>query len=242
MADNAGKAERKSRGKLGNLLFNLFLFLLDIALTLFLFLTPLFSAGAYGNFALHEYIFGVLYVIARIILSKVRHNRTTDILYLILRIIGIVGVAVYCVMLFNFGDYFGWFYPVRKSVYIAGNYSDAAYFDFLPDRIPDKADKYRMSFKPPVAANAPSIDIHFYTDAAGIAEMRDTALSHGIGLQEKKPEDILSSNSHPLMKSEPGQPSDLSGAEIYRLHEGNGTDVVYLIDEQTGYCRVFWTL
>ncbi|MBQ9384997.1 MAG: hypothetical protein IJT87_12265 [Ruminiclostridium sp.] len=239
MADTPEKA--KQGRKKGNLLFNLFLFLLDIALTLFLFVMPLLTAGAYGNFALHEYIFGVLYVIARIILSKVKQSRTTDILYLILRIIGIAGVAVYYVMLFNFGDYFSWFYPVRKSVYIAGNYSDAAYFDFLPEKLPEKTDNYFMSFKPPIAADAPSIDVHFYTDAAGTAEMRESALSHGIVLQEEKPEDILSNNAHPLMKSEPGQPSDLSEAEIYRLREGDGTDVIYLIDERTGYCRVFWT-
>ncbi len=243
MADNpestkSGSGRKKSKG---NLLFNFFLFLLDITLTLFLFVMPLFSAGAYGNFAVFEYILGVLYVIARIILGKVKHNHITDLLYLILRIIGILGVTAYAVVLFNFGDWFSWFYPIRRTVYISGNYTDAEYFDFLPEKLPEKADRYYMSFRPPIAADAPSIDVHFYTDAAGTAEMRESALSHGIALQEEKPGDILNNNAHPLMKSEPGQPTDLSEAEIYRKHDGDGTDVIYLIDERTGYCRVFWT-
>ena len=235
MADNAGKTERKPhRSKVGNLLFNLFLFLLDIALTLFLFLTPLFSAGAYCNFSIHEYVFGVLYVIARVILTIVKHNRTTDILYLILRIIGIAGVAVYYVMLFNFGDYFSWFYPVRKSVYIAGNYTDAAYFDFLPDSIPSKADDYRMTFVPPTSDKdkPEKIEVRFRTDSAGITQMRETAaakggvLNGGIGARAGE---YLAAGG-----------TDVGKADIYGIDTGDGRYAAYVINGQTGDCVILW--
>lgn len=223
----------------GGLLTDLILFLLDTALTLFLFITPFCVGGAYGNFVLPEFAFGVIYVIVRIILGRVEHTKTIDVFYILLRIAGCIVAAVYFMMLFNFGSTFSWFYPVRKYLYINGNFGDAAYFDFLPDSIPENTTKYRMSFEPPVNAMAPSIDIHFYTDAAGVAEMRHTAFSKGI---HHIPSNTFDDTAEVLFKSEPGQPSDLSGAEIYRDYRMDGSRIAYLISEETGYCRIFWSM
>jgi len=226
--------------KPGSLLVNAILFLLDVALTLFLFITPFVNGGAYWNYVMPEFVFGVLYVIVRIILKIVKQTHITNMCFIALRTVGIIVAVIYYIVLFNFGNWFSWFYPVRKYLYVNGNYSDTAQFDFLPDSIPDRADKYYMDFVPSINAEMPSIDIHFYTDEAGIELMRDMALSKGFLLNKENVDDYISESVDVLMKSESGQPSDLSNSEIYKRYSSDGSGIVYLIHENTGYCRVFW--
>ncbi len=235
-APRPGVPQRKP----GSLLKSAILFLLDVALTMFLFITPFASGGAYWNFVMPEFVFGVLYVIIRIILKIVKQTHITDMCFIALRTVGITVAVIYYIVLFSFGNWFSWFYPVRRFLYVNGNYSDTAQFEFLPDRIPDKADKYYMDFVPSANAKAPVIDIHFYTDAAGIAEMRKAALAKGLTLIAADTSDYFEERREALMKSEPGQPDELYNAEIYRKNFGDGSPIVYLIYEETGYCRVYW--
>lgn len=210
--------------KQADLLTRAILFLLDLALVIFLFVTPFCSSGAYGNFILPEFAFGVMYVIIRIILKVVRQTHITDMCFIALRVVGIIVAVIYYIVLFNFGNYFSWFYPVRKYLYINGNYTDTAYFDFLPEQLPAKTDRYYMSFVPPKEAKAPSINIEFSTDEEGIALMREAALSCGSTLDENSP----------LM--------ELPDMECYTRRDEDGTCVEYVLDERIGTCGIRWTL
>jgi hypothetical protein len=226
--------------KPGSLLTSAILFLLDVALTLFLFITPFVSGGAYWNFVMPEFVFGVLYVIIRIILKIVKQTHITDMCFIALRIVGITVAVIYYVVFFSFGNWFSWFYPVRRYLYVNGNYSDASQFEFLPDRIPDRADRFYMDFVPSVEAKMPSIDIHFYTDSAGTERMRKEALSKDLVLIAADSEEYFEERREVLMRSGPGQPDELYSAEIYRKSGKDGSPIVYLIYEETGYCRVYW--
>ena len=239
MADNPvpAKPEKKPL-KPSSLLTNLLLALLDAALTIFMFVTPFCTFGAYWNFILPMFIIGVLYVIVRMILKNLKQTHVTDMCYIILRIVGITAAVIYCIVLFNFGNTFSWFYPIRRAMYINGNYSpeDRPYFDFLPDKIPAKADRYYMHFIPPMASpdNPDIIEIRFFTDGEGTREMRSTALSKG---------GILCGADDWTYRKVTGYCEewdiDLSGAEVYRLDTPN-TVKAYAISEETGFCMVLW--
>lgn len=251
--ERKGKAEAPQfekpstlRRRPGGLLTDLILFLLDTALTLFLFITPFCVFGAYSNFVLPEFAFGVIYVIVRIVLGRVEHTKTIDVFYILLRIAGCTVAGIYFIVLFNFGNTFGWFYPVRRYLYVAGNYSDASYFEFLPDRLPEKTGKYHMSFVPPVYAPdaVKSIDIHFFTDADGAAGMRSEAVSKGGVLWDPEKngyaDDFERRNMELFCEKEKDIPQN---AELYKLPEKSDSSLtLYLINEDTGYCRVFWAL
>lgn len=247
MADNPvpAKSERKPV-RTSSLLTNVLLALLDMFLTLFLFITPLCSYGAYMYFVLPEFAIGVMYVVVRIILKNVEQTNFTNHCYIALRIFGITIAVIYYVILFNFGNIFSWFYPIRKNVYIAGNYMDAAYFDFLPESIPAKADKYYMDFVPPMYAPDAwkSIDIHFETDETGMSEMRKAAIAKG-GI----PFDITYTDIvDDLIKSKMEHFCETCGvdvdkSEVYMIRKDSDRSlIIYLISNDTGYCRIYWLL
>ncbi|MBR5090742.1 MAG: hypothetical protein IK093_15025 [Ruminiclostridium sp.] len=239
MADDntAVKPDKKPR-KPGGLLQNVLLALLDVALTVFLFVTPFCTMGAYWNYIPLVFAVGVVYVIVRIILKNIKQTRVTDRCYIVLRIVGITAAVIYWVVLFNFGDYFSWFYPIRRAVYINGNYGaeETAYFDFLPDKIPVRADKYYMHFTPPVAApDAPDIiEIRFFTDGEGAEYMRSEALKNGGILCGTDDWTYTKVNGYCEEKG-----IALSGADIYMLDTPN-TIKAYAISEETGFCMVLW--
>lgn len=239
MADTPAPAKPEKKPlKPSSLLTNVLLALLDVALTIFMFMTPFCTFGAYWNFILPVFIVGVLYVIVRIILKNLKQTHVTDMCYIVLRIVGITAAVIYCIVLFNFGNTFSWFYPIRKAMYINGNYTveDRPYFDFLPDRIPSKANKYNMKFVPPMASpDAPEIiEISFFTDKTGIDEMRSAALQKGGILCDGGDWTYTKVNGYCEERG-----ITLNGAEIYKLAAPN-TIKAYAISEETGFCMVLW--
>lgn len=235
-APRPGVPQRKP----GSLLVSAVLFLLDVALTLFLFITPFVSGGAYWNFVMPEFVFGVLYVIIRIILKIVKQTHITDMCFIALRTVGITVAVVYYIVLFSFGNWFNWFYPVRKYLYVNGNYSDSSQFEFLPDKLPDKADNFYMDFVPAIDSKMPSIDIHFYTDKTGTKQMGETARLKGFLPYEKSVDAYFDNFVEQFVNSGSDQSTDISGAEIFRNYHKDGSGIVYLINYETGYCRVYW--
>ena len=240
MADTPANAKPPQKKK-QDLLLNLILSLLDTALTIFLFVTPFCTMGAYVNFTMPIFAVGVIYVIVRIILGRSERTRKVNNGFIILRTVGVIAAVAYYVVLFNFGDFFGWFYPVRKYLYIAGNYSDAAYsdaayFDFLPDSIPAKASKSRMKFVPPMASPdaLELIEIRFSTDKEGIDYMRSQAVQKGGVICGSDDWTYTELTGYCEMWD-----IDLSGAEVYRLDTAN-TVKAYAISEETGFCMVLW--
>lgn len=240
MADDpkTAKSERKPV-KTSSLLTNILLALLDTVLTLFLFTMPFSSFGAYWNFILPEFGIGVMYLIVRLILKNVEQTNFTNRCYIVLRIFGVT-VALFYIMLFNFGNSFSWFYPIRKTLYIAGNSAntDASYFVFLPDKLPDKTENYYMNFVPPVAApEAPrEIEIRFYTDELGTEELRSTALEKGA--------ELCSGDEWQygkLIEHCESEGYDIQGAEVYIFEQISQWAVTgYILNEATGFCMIYW--
>lgn len=155
----------------------------------------------------------------------------------VLRIAACIMIILYVLVIFGFGKEIKALYPVRKWLFISGNYSDSGMFDFFPDEIPDKADNFKMSFVPPTIGQDShgNIEICFYTDSEGTAEFQKLPESLGA---VKYSIDSKESSKLKNILSDKGYDCENTLAYVYK--KNNYRTVYYAVNEDIGFCYLYW--
>lgn len=131
--------------------------------------------GAYSHFTIPMAVSGAAYIFI-----QKRLNGRPAALTVFLRVFAVMWfAAVFCIV-FGLGLDTPERYPLRKSLYVAGNYSNSKVLGFFPDEIPECED-FRERFGCPMAGQDAYgyANISFTTDAEGIEYIRQQAEAHG---------------------------------------------------------------
>ena len=138
---------------------------------------PFVSFGAYNKITFIGAGIGLVFMIVQRLICKdpktyadeppsESRKRTC----MIIRCIALLLLLFVMFTAFGWGSETRFTYSLRKSLYSFANFSDGEMFDFMPDSLPDKTDKLKMSFVPPMAGQDANghINIVFFTDDDGV--------------------------------------------------------------------------
>lgn len=197
---------------------------------------PFMSLGAYNRLFPIMLIGGACFgiIIKGFTLLPEKSRR---ILSAVLRTAACIIITLYVLVIFGFGKEIKALYPVRKWLFINGNYSDSGMFDFLPDEIPHKAENFRMSFVPPTIGQDShgNIEICFYTDSEGTAQFRK--LPESLGAVKYS---IDSKESTKLKNLFSDRKYDCENTTVYIYKKDSYRTVYYAVNDDSGFCYLYW--
>lgn len=128
-----------------------------------------------------------------------------------------------------------WYYPVQRSVYLS-NYSEGCFLErFLPETIPLDAEGYQATFIPKILQGEAVVEISFYTDS----EMLDNYITHAKS-QDTQLYDINSTKAQKWKNWLIEDQINDSGAVVYEFDASGAYTPVYIINEKTGYIRIYY--
>ena len=140
-----------------------------------------------------------------------------------------------------------WAYPLKRKLFLDQYGRNAQIADYLPERLPAKADGYSAQFVPKFLQGAARVNVCYYTDSATVAQYKQTALGickkHLVNepeLDEFGEEKPVESKWFALMQQNGASAVDMDGAEAFVLYEGYENVAVWMLNEKTGYFRIYW--
>lgn len=140
-------------------------------------------------------------------------------------------VIIAVILPFTMGNDWKWYYPIQKLIY--GVDEEAQHF--LPDKIPDNAEKYEVIFCRAAFPGATRIEISFFTDSQTLDIYRDKAIKSGAVSSSKN----ASKNRWYNEMSAKGVPYEQ--AEFYFYPGGSEHfPKVYILEETTGYVKIYY--
>lgn len=201
-----------------------------------IFLPMLISFGAYCKLIPVMLIVGICYLVM-IKCFSLLPEKPRRISSAVLRIFACIMIIFYALVIFGFGRETKALYPVRKWLFINCNYSDNGMFDFLPNEIPDKAEDFKMNFVPPTIGQDShgSVELCFYTDSVGAEQFQE--LPESLGAVQYS---IDSEESAKLKKLFLDRGYDCENTEAYIYKKDNRRTVYYAINEDSGFCFIYW--
>ena len=195
---------------------------------------------------------GVFAGIAYLLIQKYLRNkdiRACRVISLVLRLLGVMWLGFLVWTVFGIGKNDPKLYPIKKSLYIAGNYSDSSLLGFMPEKLPE-CWGYDANIVPPMVGQDAQgyINIRFYTDEEGIAYLRSQAESRGGERYDYLP-DETQADTEPYSKlihyakyaDANSKGDDMTVTEIYTFgQESMSHRPCYLLNSETGQVVLHW--
>ncbi len=146
------------------------------------------------------------------------------------------GIAVIAILLpQTMGLDWKWYYPVQRSVYLS-NYEKGCFLEsFLPETVPLDAEEYQVTFIPKMLQGEATVEISFYTNS----EMLCDYIAHAAS-QNAQCHDISSTNAQKWKNWLIENYIEDSGAVVYEFDGSGAYTPVYIINEKTGYIRMYY--
>ena len=216
----------------------------DVLIGVIFIILPFVTMGAYFKISLIGAGIGTVFMIAQRIIYKdpktyadkqpdEKQKRTC----MIIRCTALILLLLDLFIVLGAGSGAGFAYPARKALYSFANFSDGSSFEFMPDSLPEKTDKLEMRFVPPTAGQDADghINITFYTDNKGTAQLKEQALDKGGTLCATD-----SFEYKKLVTFCEGRGLECKGSEVYLFGKTGKHCSTYLINEQSGLCVIYW--
>lgn len=149
----------------------------------------------------------------------------------LIRTLSYIVVIIAVILPFTMDNAWKWYYPIQKLIYGV----DEETTQFLPDKIPDNAEKYEVIFCRAPFPGATRIEISFFTDSQTLDTYRDKAIKSGAVSGSKN----VSKNRWYNEMSAKGVPYEQ--AEFYFYPgERERFPKVYILEETTGYVKIYY--
>lgn len=166
---------------------------------------------------------------------------TTGILRTILYIVAIGGLIL---PMFLSSQDRKWAYRWKRELFLS-SYTDkgqAGLNILIPEHLPEKAEEYHAKFVPKFLQGSAMVDIFYYTESEVISVYKEQAESFGA---ERFVEDANSKDGEgdkwfSYMREHNASINDMDGAEVYRFWNGYENTAVWMLNEKTGYFRVYY--
>ncbi len=146
------------------------------------------------------------------------------------------GIAVIAILIpQTMGLDWKWYYPVQRNVYLS-NYEKGCFLEgFLPETVPLDAEEYQVTFIPKMLQGEAAVEISFYTNSETLSDYIAHAESQNTQLY-----DINSTNAQKWKNWLIEDHIEDSGAVVYEFDGPGAYTPVYIINEKTGYIRMYY--
>ncbi len=211
-----------------------------------------FTFGGYSHFTAPSCACGVIFLILQRYLHANWQIPPCRWISGFLRFFAVLWLIFLIPTVFDFGRDKPWIYGVKKSLYIAGNYTERSDdLDFLPDKIPD-CENYYARFGAPMAGQDAQgwVKISFKTDAAGIDYLRSQAeirsgsyYRYPVGEERDETDsNLLSRLDNYAGFTVSGSKSGFTPTDIYTFTEEvrSSHKSCYLLNAETGEVMLNW--
>lgn len=174
----------------------------------------------------------------------------------VLRCILCIGALIFTILPWTMNCNWKWYYPVQRAFYLQGRY-DSVLNDYLPKKLPAQTDGYDVQFTPKALQGNPAINITYYTDSETIAEYKAFAESYGARYVSMEYVDVLLEAYSSGVSFEPSEEQTEcldwmirliqqwdtepdADMEVYVFKQSNSICASYILNEKTGYFRIYY--
>jgi hypothetical protein len=166
---------------------------------------------------------------------------TTGILRAVLYIVAIGGMIFPRFLSSQDGK---WAYRWKRELFLS-SYTDkgqARLNILIPEYLPEKADEYDAKFMPKILQGSAMVDIFYYTESDVISGYKEQAKSFGAErfVEDANSEDGKGDKWFSYMRERNASANDMDGAEVYQFWNGYENTAVWMLNEKTGYFRVYY--
>jgi len=166
---------------------------------------------------------------------------TTGILRIILYIVAIGGLIFPMFLSSQDGK---WAYRWKRELFLS-SYTEEARVNLnilIPELLPEKADEYHAKFVPKFLQGSAMVDIFYYTESEVISGYKERAESFGAErvIEDADSEEGKGDKWFSYMREHNASVNDMDGAEVYLFWNGYENTAVWMLNEKTGYFRVYY--